>query len=157
MPFIPILINPAADNTSDKPMKGHFLPRKSKLVFLNNSIEPVTAGLECQTPARRQKFPPAIFPKDPEFAKRFRLPQTRKSNHSNTERYRPLLPAQFPIEYGSGNKHRREHVGEQADHQCHRKPFDWTGSEQEQETAGNNSSYVRVDDREEGLAKSGFD
>ena len=102
MPFIPILINPAADNTSDKPMKGHFLPRKSKLVFLNNSIEPVTAGLECQTPACRQKFPPATFPKHPEFAKRFRLPQTRKSNHSNAERYRPLLPAQFPIENGSG-------------------------------------------------------
>ena len=57
MPFTPILINPAADNTSDKPMKGHFLPRKSKLVFLNNSIEPVTAGLECQTPACTQKFP----------------------------------------------------------------------------------------------------
>src|SRR5437762_11067419 len=59
---MPILINPAAVNTSDRPMKGHFLPRKSKLVFLNNSIEPVTAGLECQTPARRQKFPPATFP-----------------------------------------------------------------------------------------------
>src|SRR5579862_3127433 len=55
---MPILINPATDKASDSPMKGHFLPRKSKLVFLNNSIEPVTAGLECQTPACIQKFPP---------------------------------------------------------------------------------------------------
>jgi hypothetical protein len=39
-------------------MKGHFFPRKSKLVFLNNSIEPATAGLEFQTPACIQKFPP---------------------------------------------------------------------------------------------------
>jgi hypothetical protein len=53
-----MLIHPAAVNTSDKPMKGHFLPRKSKLVFLNNSIEPATAGLEYQTPACIQKFPP---------------------------------------------------------------------------------------------------
>ena len=58
MPFTAILIHPAAVNTSDKPMNGHFLPRKSKLVFLNNSIEPVTAGLEYQTPACIQKFPP---------------------------------------------------------------------------------------------------
>src|ERR1700733_10333166 len=62
MPFTAILINPAADSTSDNPMKGHFLPRKSKLVFLNNSIEPVTAGLECQTPACIQKFPPIPIP-----------------------------------------------------------------------------------------------
>ena len=31
-------------------MKGHFLPRKSKLVFLNNSMDSY-AGFECQTPA----------------------------------------------------------------------------------------------------------
>src|SRR4029079_10143986 len=63
IPFTPILINPATVNKSETPMNGHFLPRKSKLVFLNNSIEPVTAGLECQTPACIQKFPPIPIPK----------------------------------------------------------------------------------------------
>src|SRR5580765_334070 len=112
MPFIPILINPAAVNTSDKPMKGHFLPRKSKLVFLNNSIEPVTAGLECQTPACRQKFPPVASPRSRIHKTNTQNEQNDlgyhkpgRPNHSNAKRYCPLLPAQLPIEDGAGNKH----------------------------------------------------
>ena len=34
-------MNPAAVTTSDAVMNGHFHFRKSKFVFLNNSIEPV--------------------------------------------------------------------------------------------------------------------
>ena len=33
------LINPAAVSTSEAIIKGHFLPRKSKFVFLNISIK----------------------------------------------------------------------------------------------------------------------
>src|SRR5580704_4826446 len=146
---MPILIHPAAVNTSDKPMKGHFLPRKSNLVFLNNSIEPVTAGLECQTPACMQKFPRrSIIPKTIQANINRDVPKSQ-ATHLNAERYRPLLPAQFPIENGPGNKYRGEHVGEQTNDQRDRKPFDRTGAEQEQETAGNNGSYVRVDNRQE--------
>jgi hypothetical protein len=34
-------MNPAAVTTSDAVMNGHFHLKKSKFVFLNNSIEPV--------------------------------------------------------------------------------------------------------------------
>src|SRR6266542_6836124 len=37
-PFMAMLINPAAVSTREAMMNGHFLPRKSKFVFLNNSI-----------------------------------------------------------------------------------------------------------------------
>src|SRR6266536_4353674 len=37
-PFMAILISPAAVSTREAMMNGHFLPRKSKFVFLNNSI-----------------------------------------------------------------------------------------------------------------------
>ena len=37
-PFTPKLTKPAAVNTSEAMMKGHLYPRKSKFVFLNNSI-----------------------------------------------------------------------------------------------------------------------
>jgi hypothetical protein len=43
-PFMAILASPATVKMSDAPINGHFLPRKSNFVFLNNSIEPVTAG-----------------------------------------------------------------------------------------------------------------
>jgi hypothetical protein len=109
-------------------MKGHFLPRKSKLVFLNNSIEPVTAGLEFQTPARHQKFPPKPQ-NDPGYHK------PGRSNYSNTKRYCPPLTAQFPIEDSSRNKHRGEDIREQSDNQRDGKSFDRTGPEEEQETA----------------------
>ena len=38
-------------------MNGHFLPKKSKFVFLNNSIEPYTERLAISDTARRQKVP----------------------------------------------------------------------------------------------------
>src|SRR5512133_3570391 len=44
-PCIAILAKPATVNTSEAIMKGHFLPRKSKFVFLNNSIETCHAGV----------------------------------------------------------------------------------------------------------------
>src|SRR3954462_9191690 len=43
-PCIRILANPATVSTSEAIMNGHFLPRKSKFVFLNNSIEPCRTG-----------------------------------------------------------------------------------------------------------------
>ncbi len=43
-PCIAMLMNPAAVNTSEAMINGHFLPRKSKFVFLNNSIELCHAG-----------------------------------------------------------------------------------------------------------------
>jgi len=55
-------------------------------VFLNNSIEPVTAGLECQTPACIQKFPPTTI------CKTFIIPQTariRKTIQATTNRNLP--------------------------------------------------------------------
>src|SRR3954468_22673651 len=42
---IAMLMKPATVNTSEAIIKGHFLPRKSKFVFLNNSIEPCHAGV----------------------------------------------------------------------------------------------------------------
>src|SRR5438874_13586309 len=44
-PLAIMLPNPATVNTSEAIIKGHFLPRKSKFVFLNNSIETCHAGV----------------------------------------------------------------------------------------------------------------
>ena len=53
-----MLANPATVSTSEATMNGHFLPRKSKFVFLNNSIEPCRAGAyQNWTPDFQNLFP----------------------------------------------------------------------------------------------------
>jgi hypothetical protein len=49
-------------------------------VFLNNSIEPATAGLECQTPAYIQKFPRLPDKLNPQNDPGYHKPSSDSSN-----------------------------------------------------------------------------
>jgi hypothetical protein len=61
------LINPATERMIDAIMNGHFFPRKSKFVFLNNSIRhclPNLAGPADVHPLLLDMTPPSgiLFP-----------------------------------------------------------------------------------------------
>ena len=64
-------------------------------------------------------------------------------------------PRQLVLENRLRHKHRREHVGDQADRQGHRKALHRTFPEQEQKGAGYHRGDVRVDNRPPGFIETG--
>src|ERR1039458_7580022 len=138
-PLTIMLVMPATERISEAMMKGHFFPRKSKSVFLNNSIEPRRAG------ALYYLWTPAS-----PICSRSKAIEDR----SNTQFLHPPAAGQLVVENRLGDENRREYVGDQTDHQGYREPPHRPLSEQEQKGARYHRCDVRVHNRPPRLAET---
>src|SRR5215472_13127790 len=155
-------------------MKIHFLPRKSKFVFLNNCIEPILSASiyrhqpevksshggvsarcsEARRKSRASQNPPLNRTSELPYHKSLSNAQRTYACALNAERNCLPLSSQLPIEDRLRYEYGREDIGQQADHQRHRKAFHGAGPEQKEEGAGNHGGDVGVDDGDQRLAET---
>src|SRR5579884_1925391 len=99
-----MLTIPATLKTTDAPMKGHFHRRKSKFVFLNNSIS---------LPGR--SHPKRFDTGDPKIVPGGR-PEGRRPI-LNAQSLHPAMTGQLVIKDGARDENSRENVCNQADNE----------------------------------------
>src|ERR1035437_9666951 len=138
-PLTTTLVMPATERISEAMIKGHFFPRKSKSVFLNNCIEPCRAGALYNLGHRLFQYVP-VSPASWQGHTRAKAIEDR----SNTQFLHPPAARQLVVANRLGDENRREHVGDQTDLQGHREPLHRPLSEQEQKGARYHRCDVRV-------------
>src|SRR3954451_14551964 len=114
-------------------MKGHFLPRKSKFVFLNNSIETCHAGVVHYL--GHQPFSICSRIRTPAGASRT-AQEIARPPHLDTQRFGLPPAGQFIVEDRLRYKNGRKDVCNQTNRQGYRKSLHRTFPEEKEEAAG---------------------
>src|SRR3954447_21879329 len=83
-----------------------------------------------------------------------RSPDDSMTKFLNAQGLAALLAAQHPFKNHARHEDRRKQVGQQTKRQRGRKPLDRPCAEDEQDCGRNNCGYVRIHNRDPGMAES---